>query len=209
MPEGIILKLILSIIVGGLIGAEREYRSKSAGFRTLTLICIGATLFTAFSLTIGAPSNADRIASNIVTGIGFVGAGVIFKGDFGVSGITTAAMIWATAALGMGIGAGYELFSLIACIIILITLFIFGRFEKWIDRINQTRNYRIVCKYQNQTLKEYENYFRKYSLSFRRSREIKTGNTITGEWTVKGAEKNHMLFISEIINDPAITEFEY
>ncbi len=209
MPEGIILKLILSIIVGGLIGAEREYRSKSAGFRTLTLICIGATLFTAFSLTIGAPSNADRIASNIVTGIGFVGAGVIFKGDFGVSGITTAAMIWATAALGMGIGAGYELFSLIACMIILVTLYIFGRFEKWIDRIHQTRNYRIVCKYQNQTLKEYENYFKKYSLSFRRSREIKTGNTITGEWTVKGAEKNHLLFISEIINDPAITEFEY
>ncbi len=209
MPEGIILKLILSIIVGGLIGAEREYRSKSAGFRTLTLICIGATLFTAFSLTIGAPSNADRIASNIVTGIGFVGAGVIFKGDFGVSGITTAAMIWATAALGMGIGAGYELFSLIACMIILVTLYIFGRFEKWIDRIHQTRNYRIVCKYQNQTLKEYENYFKKHSLSFRRSREIKTGSTITGEWTVKGAEKNHLLFISEIINDPAITEFEY
>ena len=209
MPEGIILKLILSIIVGGLIGAEREYRSKSAGFRTLTLICIGATLFTAFSLTIGAPSNADRIASNIVTGIGFVGAGVIFKGDFGVSGITTAAMIWATAALGMGIGAGYELFSLIACMIILVTLYIFGRFEKWIDRIHQTRNYRIVCKYQNQTLKEYENYFKKHSLSFRRSMEIKTGSTITGEWTVKGAEKNHLLFISEIINDPAITEFEY
>ncbi|HXB45772.1 MAG TPA: MgtC/SapB family protein, partial [Puia sp.] len=98
LPQDIIWKIVLSIIVGGLIGAEREYRSKSAGFRTLTLICMGATLFTAFSIQIGAPNNEDRIASNIVTGIGFVGAGVIFKGDFGVSGITTAAMIWATAA---------------------------------------------------------------------------------------------------------------
>ncbi len=84
LPEEIIWKIILSIIIGGLIGAEREYRSKSAGFRTLTLICVGATLFTVFSQLIGAPGNPDRIASNIVTGIGFVGAGVIFKSDFGV-----------------------------------------------------------------------------------------------------------------------------
>ena len=71
-------------------------------------------------------NNPDRIASNIATGIGFVGAGVIFKGDFGVNGITTAAMIWVTAALGMGIGAGYEWVSVLACILILLMLFIFS-----------------------------------------------------------------------------------
>ena len=75
LPPHIIEKLLLSLLVGGLIGAEREYRSKSAGFRTLTLICLGATLFTIFSQLIGAPGNPDRIASNIATGIGFVGAG--------------------------------------------------------------------------------------------------------------------------------------
>ena len=105
LPTGIIEKLLLSILVGGAIGVEREYRSKSAGFRTLTLICLGSALFTIFSELIGVGNNPDRIASNIATGIGFVGAGVIFKGDFGVNGITTAAMIWVTAALGMGIGA--------------------------------------------------------------------------------------------------------
>ena len=111
--QDIILKLFLSVVIGGAIGAEREYRSKSAGFRTMTLICLGATLFTIFSQYIGAGGNPDRIASNIVTGIGFVGAGVIFKGDsFGkVNGVTTAAMIWVTAALGMGIGGGYLLIS--------------------------------------------------------------------------------------------------
>ena len=109
LPEDIILKLIFSVIIGGLIGAEREYRSKSAGFRTLTMICIGATLFTVFSELIGAKNSPDRIASNVVVGIGFVGAGVIFKGDNRVNGITTAAMIWVTAALGMAIGAGYTL----------------------------------------------------------------------------------------------------
>jgi putative Mg2+ transporter-C (MgtC) family protein len=209
LPEDIIWKIILSIIVGGLIGAEREYRSKSAGFRTLTLICIGATLFTAFSQLIGAPGNPDRIASNIATGIGFVGAGVIFKGDFGVNGITTAAMIWTTAALGMGIGSGYEMVSVIACAMILIMLFIFGKFERWIDKVNQTRNYKIVCEYNNGTLKGYEERFKKYSLTFRRSRETKAGNIITGEWMVKGKEKNHLQFINEILSDPVVKEFEY
>jgi putative Mg2+ transporter-C (MgtC) family protein len=209
LPDDIILKLILALIVGGLIGAEREYHTKSAGFRTLTLICIGATLFTVFSQILGDPGNRDRVASNIATGIGFVGAGVIFKGDFGVNGITTAAMIWVTASLGMAIGAGYELVALIACGIILLMLFVFSRLEGWIDRVNQTRNYKIVCEYQNETLHDYEERFLNYHLKFKRSREMKTGDIITGEWMVRGSEKNHLQFITEILNNPAVKQFEY
>ena len=209
MPDDIIIKLLLSLFVGGLIGAEREYRSKSAGFRTLTLICMGAAIFTVFSQIIGDPGNRDRIASNIATGIGFVGAGVIFKGDFGVNGITTAAMIWVTASLGMAIGAGYELVAIIACGIILFMLLIFSRVEGWIDRINQMRNYKIVCDYENDTLHVYEENFQKHNLKFRRSREIKMGDLITGEWMVRGSEKNHLQFIKEILNNPAVKQFEY
>ena len=205
----VIEKLLLAVLIGGLIGAEREYRSKSAGFRTLTLICIGATLFTIFSILIGSPGNPDRISSNIVTGIGFVGAGVIFKGDFGVNGITTAAMIWATAALGVGIGAGYEMISAIGCAIILLMLFIFSRFENLIDRANQTRNYKIVCEYQNETLHKYEAFFKTYHLTYKRSREMKTDNMITGEWMVKGSETNHKHFVHFILNDPDVKVFEF
>ncbi|HZK64882.1 MAG TPA: MgtC/SapB family protein, partial [Puia sp.] len=197
------------LLVGGLIGAEREYRSKSAGFRTLTLICIGSTLFTIFSQLIGANGNPDRIASNIATGIGFVGAGVIFKGDFGVNGITTAAMIWATAAMGMGIGAGYESVSLIACALILIMLLVFSRLEGWIDRVNQTRDYRIVCEYQEETLHRYEQQFNKHHLKFKRGREIKSNNLITGEWIARGSEKNHLEFVKSILQDPAVKTFEF
>jgi putative Mg2+ transporter-C (MgtC) family protein len=209
LPDDIVLKLILALIVGGLIGAEREYHTKSAGFRTLTLICIGATLFTVFSQILGDPGNRDRVASNIATGIGFVGAGVIFKGDFGVNGITTAAMIWVTASLGMAIGAGYELVALISCGMILLMLYIFSRLEGWIDRVNQTRNYKIVCEYQNETLREYEENFLKNHLKFKRSREMKTGDVITGEWMVRGSEKNHLQFITEILNNPSVKQFEY
>src|SRR5688572_27174223 len=101
----LLLRLLLVIIVGGLIGAEREYRSKSAGFRTMILICLGSFLFTTFSIQIGG-LETDRIASNIVTGIGFLGAGVIFKSENRINGLTTAAAIWAVAALGMGIADG-------------------------------------------------------------------------------------------------------
>ncbi|MEO6960654.1 MAG: MgtC/SapB family protein [Puia sp.] len=209
LPDQIIEKLLLSLVVGGLIGAEREYRSKSAGFRTLTLICIGSTLFTIFSQLIGANGNPDRIASNIATGIGFVGAGVIFKGDYGVDGITTAAMIWATAAMGMGIGAGYESVSLIACALILAMILVFGRLEGWIDRVNQTRDYRIVCEYQAVTLHHYEQQFRKHHLKFKRGREVKSNNLISSDWIVRGSEKNHLEFAKSILRDPAVKTFEF
>jgi putative Mg2+ transporter-C (MgtC) family protein len=209
IPHDLIVKLFLSILVGGLIGAEREYRSKSAGFRTLTLICLGAMLFTVFSELIGKPGSPDRIASNVVVGIGFVGAGVIFKYDSGVQGITTAAMIWLTAALGMGIGAGYFLVSLIACGLTLLVLFLFSWLERWIDRVNQIRNYKIVCEYQNETLHRYEVRFRECHLKFKRSKQTKAADEITGEWMAQGSEKNHLHFIHTIIADTSVKSFEF
>jgi len=208
MNESVILKLALSVAVGGLIGVEREYRSKSAGFRTLMLICLGACMFTIFSELIGAKGAPERIASNIVVGIGFVGAGVIFRGDNRVNGITTAASIWITAALGMGIGAGYELISLWGCGFALCVLFLFTRLELWIDRINQIRNYKIVCDFQSRSLKRFEILFRQFGLSFKRVRETKSGDNISGEWVVKGSQKNHDLFIEAMIADPAVRDFE-
>src|ERR1700750_1141826 len=97
--ETIIWRLVLAILIGAALGAEREYRSKSAGFRTLTLICLGACLFTMLSGLFGPHSSPDRVAANVVVGIGFVGAGVIFKGETvgKINGIPTAAMIWVTA----------------------------------------------------------------------------------------------------------------
>jgi putative Mg2+ transporter-C (MgtC) family protein len=209
----IIWKLILAVTVGGLIGAEREYRSKSAGFRTLTLICLGATMFTILSELIGTKGTPDRIASNVVVGIGFVGAGVIFKGDVTqskVSGITTAAMIWVTAALGMSIGAGFELMAVISCLLTLTVLFIFSLLEGWIDQVNQIRNYKIVCDFENETLHRYEDLFRKYHLKFKRNRQCKSvANDIIGEWIVQGSEQNHRHFIHVILKDPTVKAFEF
>ncbi len=137
----IIIRFLLALLWGGLVGAEREYRGKAAGFRTTIMISFGACFFTVMSIAIGGPSNPDRIAANIVTGIGFLGAGVIFRGDNQVNGITTAATIWAVAAVGMGLGAGYYLAAGCASILILFVLAVLPAAQRQIDQLNQ---YRIV-----------------------------------------------------------------
>ena len=204
----LLLRLLLVVLVGGLIGAEREYRSKSAGFRTMILICLGSFLFTTFGILISG-STSDRIASNIVTGIGFLGAGVIFQSENRINGLTTAATIWITAALGMGIADGFYLIVLISTTIVLISLFLFTKLENWIDIINQSRIYKIVSFYKENLLKDYETYFREHRLRFKRLKQSKVGNHLTGSWIVQGSEKNHRKFVERIMHDENVKEFEF
>ena len=119
----------LAPIAGGIIGAEREYQDKAAGFRTIILITVGSALFTIFSIAIDPDNSRTRIAANIVTGIGFLGAGAIVREDGKIGGLTTAATIWLSAALGMGIGAGDLYFSLTATFITLLILLVFPYIE--------------------------------------------------------------------------------
>ncbi len=207
--ETLLIRTVLAVVVGGIIGAEREYRNKSAGFRTVIVITLGACLFTIFSEFIGAPNNADRIASNILTGIGFIGAGVIFKADDRVKGLTTAAAIWLSAALGMGIGAGYYAASVVGCALTMIVLVTFTVLEGWIDRKNQIRIYKIVCDYNPKQLKIYEHLIHRHNLQYNRGKQCRTGNELTGIWTVRGSEKNHDKFIELILNDEAVKLFEF
>jgi putative Mg2+ transporter-C (MgtC) family protein len=131
----LIQRLLLAAFLGGLLGAEREFRQKSAGFRTNILIAMGSAIFTIASLTI-APERADpaRIAAQIVTGIGFLGAGAILRTENRVHGLTTAATVWVNAALGIAAGAGqYRLAALggaITLVVLLILLPIERAFER-------------------------------------------------------------------------------
>ncbi len=208
MTEIILLRIVLSVAAGGIIGAEREYRSKSAGFRTIILICLGSCLFTIFSAFIN-PADPDRIAVGIVSGIGFLGAGVVFKSDNRVTGLTTAATIWATAAIGMGIGGGYYLYAFGACLLSLLVLMLLIPLENYIDRINQVRSYKIVCKYDDEKLHFYEKRFKQHHLSFRRGAQSRTEDQLSGIWIVQGSEKRHEEFIAEILRDNTVTEFEF
>ena len=210
LPHTIIVKLLLSVLLGSIIGIEREIRSKSAGFRTIILISLGATIFTIFSQVLGSPSNADRIASNIVTGIGFLGAGVIFRSSNSrVNGITTAASIWLSAALGMGVGCGYFTVSIIGCALIILILVVFSSLDRYIDRLNQVREYKITYPYEYSAEHKYEDEMKKFNLAIKSRSHSKKGNIITGEWTVTGHETSHHEFIDQILKDETVTEFNY
>lgn len=210
MPSIVVLieQLLLVILVGGLIGAEREFFNKSAGFRTMILICLGSFLFTTFSIVISGSTN-DRIASNIVTGIGFIGAGVIYKNDNRINGLTTAATIWATAALGMGIAAGHYILVLVCTVMVLASLLLFTRLEQFIDKVNQSRVYKIVSPYKEELLTQYEERLKVYKLRYSRIKQTKIGNDIIGSWLVLGPEKAHKLFVDSILHDPTVKEFEF
>jgi len=121
-----LLKACLSLVAGFVLGFEREWKDKSAGFKTISIICLGSTLFSLLSYKLGAGESEDatRIASYVVSGIGFLGAGVIFKDGVNVNGLTTASIIWMSAAIGMAIGFGVFLTAaifLFACFAIIIS----------------------------------------------------------------------------------------
>ncbi|WGQ10614.1 MgtC/SapB family protein [Pedobacter gandavensis] len=127
--------MLVSIICGGAIGFEREYKNKSAGFRTIILISLGSTIFTIVS---GHGAGADdRISANIITGIGFIGAGVIFKDKVSVRGITTAAVIWTSAAIGMTTGIGYHALALCLTVITLAILLMVTKVERMIAQLQK------------------------------------------------------------------------
>src|SRR3989338_6951289 len=117
----IFFRLVLAVIAGGLIGLEREIVHRPAGIRTHMLVCLGSALFVLVTIE-ALPHEAARIIAGIATGIGFLGAGTIFKAKDEVHGLTTAASIWAVAGVGIAIGFGYYMITLLAVVLILIIL---------------------------------------------------------------------------------------
>ena len=125
MELDMMLRLSLSVLFGGAIGYVREIKRKAAGLRTHILVCMGSCVFTIVSIMIARESaNADpsRIASCVVTGIGFIGAGAIFQSGGNVMGLTTAASIWMVAAIGLAVGAGFYETAIFATILSLIVI---------------------------------------------------------------------------------------
>ena len=121
-------KLVLAAFLGGAIGLEREFSRKPAGLRTNMFICFGAAMFTIASIELAGPDTQDktRIASTIVTGIGFIGAGSILHSRGSVQGLTTAATIFVVASIGMAAGGGLYLVAIFATIIVLLALHFLG-----------------------------------------------------------------------------------
>jgi putative Mg2+ transporter-C (MgtC) family protein len=131
----LMLQLGLASLLGGAIGLERELGGKPAGLRTNILIAVGSALFTIVSLQLASQGGtADRIAAQVVTGIGFLGGGAILRRGRAVQGMTTAATIWMNAAIGMAAGAGESSLAVAATIVTLIVLAVLPPIEAYFDR---------------------------------------------------------------------------
>ncbi len=142
--QQVAFRLILSVLLSGIIGVERESIKRPAGLRTHILVCVGSTLVMLTSIYIfdifkqQTSLQPDRLGAQVISGIGFLGAGTIIRQGDNVRGLTTAASLWAVACIGIAIGAGFYLGAIISVILVLITLLSFARVEK---RIKVRRNY--------------------------------------------------------------------
>jgi len=135
---GDVLSIILAVVLGAAIGLEREISGKAAGLRTNVMICLGAAVFTIISKQMAGETGAvTRIAAQIVTGVGFLGAGAIIRDRAGVLGLTTAATIWLVASIGMACGAGFHALAVISTFIAVIVLMGLGRLEKPLGRFRK------------------------------------------------------------------------
>ena len=129
----------LAILFGGVIGLERELSGKAAGLRTNVLICLGAAVFTLISIQLGkdATGSLTRIAAQVVTGVGFLGAGAIIQDRGGVHGLTTAATIWLVASVGMACGAGLHILALVTTCGAILVLLGLGKLGRWLERFSK------------------------------------------------------------------------
>ncbi|UIR57657.1 MgtC/SapB family protein [Sphingobacterium sp. SRCM116780] len=205
-----IWNVVVSIFCGALIGFEREYRNKSAGFRTIVLICFGSAVFTVVSRMIGGNGNDDRIAANIVTGIGFIGAGVIFKGKLSVKGLTTSAVIWSTAGVGMIAGIGETKLALFFTIFMVIILSLFQQIEQLLSRYYLIRTVHVrfaTCDFDQ--ISNFEQEATKFNVKFSRKTIEKLDGGLAIIYDLSGKMENINKFNERLIYIPEVKEFYY
>jgi putative Mg2+ transporter-C (MgtC) family protein len=200
--------MLVSVLCGGLLGIEREYLNKSAGLRTIVLICLGSTIFTMVSQRVGG--SEDRIAANIITGIGFIGAGVIFKENFNVRGLTSAAVIWISSAIGMVIGIREFYLAYILTFIVLIVLSGFAQLEVLMDFINHKRTYRIT--FQDDKLTNIDlilNMAKDEKLKASMKHLSKSDSRLLVNFEIKGNKKHFQVLTEKFIAKPEILGLEH
>lgn len=201
-----LLSIITSIICGGLIGFEREYKNKSTGFRTILLITLGSTIFTIVSRH--GSGTDDRISANIITGIGFIGAGVIFKDKMSVLGLTTAAVIWTAAAIGMTAGIGYYSLAIVMTVITMIILILVSKVEVLIGDIKKSKLLNINFVGDNlDQLAIVEIKAKEMHLGSKRVQIYKADQALCAVLEIKGAKKNMDLINLTLLEMQQIKDF--
>jgi putative Mg2+ transporter-C (MgtC) family protein len=202
-------KLLLAVALGGILGAEREFHDRPTGLRTTVLISLGACLFTIYSPVLGGEGDPVRITAAIVSGIGFLGAGVILREGGRISGLTTAATVWIAAAVGMGVGGGFYLLSVAGTLLSLAVLGGLFVVETRIDLAREVREYVVTVPYRAETIDKLTALFEECGLRVQRHGESKDADGVVCHWRARGSTKGHDLLVRRLFDDPDVRAFEY
>jgi putative Mg2+ transporter-C (MgtC) family protein len=201
----LLLQLGLATLLGGAIGLERELGGKPAGLRTNILICIGAVLYTKLSMTMaGANADPTRIAAQIVTGVGFIGAGTILHARGAVVGLTSAATIWVVAAIGVALGAGNYPEALGATLLVIAVLQGLGRVERLVARQSTRSHFVVHARPDPTAADELEALIRRSGLDVERVESRRENVDVVMEYDVRGPKRLHDQAMIAILHHPLV-----
>lgn len=202
---GLLLQLGLAVLCGGAIGIERELSGKPAGLRTNILICVGATLFTVLSLKLAGPrGDPGRVAAQILSGVGFIGAGTILHARGAVTGLTSAATIWVVAAIGMALGDGAYTEALGTTLLVMAVLAGLGYLETHVARRATHSHLEIHAKPETGALEELETIVRRTGLTLTRVDSRRENVDLVIELEVRGPKRLHDQVMIAILHHPSV-----
>ncbi len=202
------LSLLVAIGLGAVIGLERELSDKAAGLRTNILICLGACLFTVMSVRIFSDKDA-HITAQILTGVGFLGAGAIMRDGEHVTGLTTAATIWVVAAIGMTVGFAHYALGAAAAALVLLVQVLFPKLDASIDDLRQRHTFRISSDLDDEGLERIKTIFRDADVKVLRRKLMKRAGLYYSEWYVSGPRLEQKNVVRKLLENKHVRELTY
>ena len=199
------LQLGLATLLGGVIGLERELKGKPAGLRTNILICMGSVLYTELSMTIGGPAaDPTRIAAQIVTGVGFIGAGTILHARGAIVGLTSAATIWVVAAIGVALGAGRYTEALGTAALVVVVLQGLGWVEQAVARHATTSRVTVRARQDPNVLEDLETVIRRAGLDIVSAQHRREDPDLVVEFELRGPRRLHDAAMVGLLHQPGV-----
>ena len=199
----LMLQLAMAALLGGAIGLERELGGKPAGLRTNILICMGAVLYTSLGITLGG-ADPMRVAAQIVTGVGFIGAGTILHARGAVVGLTSAATIWVVAAIGVALGAGHYLEAAGATLAVFAVLQGLGRLEKLVERHTTRTHVQVHARPDPDPTEDIETVVRRSGLEIASQERRRENVDLVIELDLRGPKRLHDQVMIALLHHPAV-----
>lgn len=214
LPLDLLSRLALAVLLGGIVGIERELSGKPAGLRTNILICLGSALLMDLSINVGIAGDGTRIgdpariAAQVVSGIGFLGAGTILQARGSVVGLTTAATIWAVAAIGLAVGAGRKTEATAAALLVTLVLTALGWLERWIlsfrRAVNATLRLRRDAHFEDVTA-----IFRASQIEIQTKKVSEEADGLVYQLQLVGPSRQYDRLAEELMHRSEVTSFEF